>query len=379
MALPASADVVVVGASTAGLLIARWLAEAGVDVAVLEAGPVGQAASGRGLGLVEHGVLEHPGRTVASLGQERAAALWGWAARSRQLLDALGLFEATGTVWASVFAGEAGDIERSVAALQGLGVSAEALEAAQVSRRTGGRFEQGGLALPGDGRVPLGHLHQLARLAEAAGVGVHSGAAVIALRDGVDGLEVVVGEERVAAEAVVLACGVGAASLHPALAGLMPVRDQGLRVEGQPASGSVTAGRAGQGWTCWRVDDDGVRVSGARWASPHLEVGERDASVIVPSIQSKLEGFARQRLGLDGPVVERWAWVFAQSPDGLPVVGPLPGDPRLVGCVGFGATPLGLEVAAARSVAEGLLEGEGEVEVPWMLSSRRIVRWRYGR
>ena len=159
----------------------------------------------------------------------------------------------------------------------------------------------------------------------------------------------------------------------------MPVRDQGLRVEGQPSSGSVTAGRAGQGWTCWRVDDDGVRVSGARWASPHLEVGERDASVIVPSIQSKLEGFARQRLGLDGPVVERWAWVFAQSPDGLPVVGPLPGDPRLVGCVGFGATPLGLEVAAARSVAEGLLEGEGEVEVPWMLSSRRIVRWRYGR
>jgi glycine/D-amino acid oxidase-like deaminating enzyme len=375
--LPAEADVVVVGAGASGSRVARGLAEAGVSVAVLEAGPLEGGAAGRGLGLVEHGVLEHPGRTIASLGDERAAALWAWAAHSRAALAADGDLEPCGVLWVPVFGGEADDVQRSLDGLSRLGVTAEGWSVEQVRAAAGEGFDQAALWLADDGRLVPDAPERWLRRAEEAGAVLCSGERVTEVSDGADGLVVRTAEGEVSAQAVVLACGAGAASLHPALQGLMPVRDAGLRFAPGPVP-RVVAGRAGQGWTVWRHDADGVRVSGARWASPHLEVGERDASTVHPGVASKLEAFARQRLGVQGPVVERWAWVFAQSPDGLPVVGPLPGDPRVVGCVGFGATPVGLEIAAADQVVAGLL-GEPAEEVPWMLSSRRIVRWRYGR
>ena len=173
---------------------------------------------------------------------------------------------------------------------------------------------------------------------------------------------------------MVLTAGVGADALHPTLRRFLPVREQGLVMAG--GQHLPPAGRAGQGWTGWRVDGDDVLVSGARWATPHLEVGETEP-VVVDVIQDKLEAFAQRTLGLAGPVQERRVWSVAQSPDGLPVVGPMPGDPRIVGCIGFGAAPAGLALAAARSVVDGLV-GDAD-EVPWVLSTRRMVRWRYGR
>lgn len=369
-----NADVAVVGGGLAGLLVARWLAEAGVDVVLLDAAP--SLATPGELGLVEHGVLEHPGRTVASLGDDRARALFAWAARSRTLLEGQGLFEPCGTLWASIFPGERGDIERSVEALERLGRRAVRLAPDDVCARTGGHFTMEALALPGDGRVPLDARQRLLDAAVASGVRVRTGAEVVDVGEGPEGLAATLHDgEALRAEAVVLAAGPGVSALHPALAGLMPARDQGLRFAATP-SGPVRAARAGQGWTCWRVDPDGTRIAGARWASPHLEVGEARPGLHA-GIQAKLEAFGRDRLGLGDAPVERWSWVFAQTPDGLPVVGPLPGDPRVVACVGFGASPWGLGVAAARSVVDGLL-GEAAPEVPWMLSSRRTVRWRYG-
>jgi glycine/D-amino acid oxidase-like deaminating enzyme len=87
-----------------------------------------------------------------------------------------------------------------------------------------------------------------------------------------------------------------------------------------------------------------------------------------------LEAFLRDRLQVSAAIEARGARVFTQSPDGLPLIGPLPGDRRTVVAVGFGPSPVAWSVAAARSIADGILEGGGAV--PRCLESRRLVRWR---
>ena len=135
------------------------------------------------------------------------------------------------------------------------------------------------------------------------------------------------------------------------------------------------AHRAGQGYTAWRQRADGrVVVSGCRWATPHLETGETDPSVIVPSIQAALERFVRKHIDADVEIAERWAWIWATGRDGLPLVGRMPGDARVLACTGFGSTAWSFEAAAGRAVARGLLTGASEL--PDFIAAKRLSRWR---
>src|SRR5690349_20149852 len=75
--LPDRADVVVVGGGRAGLGVAAFLAERGVDVCVLEArSHLLDGASGRGPGLVLSGLAEAPHRLAEALGEEGARGVY---------------------------------------------------------------------------------------------------------------------------------------------------------------------------------------------------------------------------------------------------------------------------------------------------------------
>jgi len=73
-ALPAKADVVVVGGGFTGLSAARALALRGAHVVVLEAGTVAAEASGRNGGHVNNGLAVDYATAAARVGTERAAA-----------------------------------------------------------------------------------------------------------------------------------------------------------------------------------------------------------------------------------------------------------------------------------------------------------------
>jgi glycine/D-amino acid oxidase-like deaminating enzyme len=53
-----------------------------------------------------------------------------------------------------------------------------------------------------------------------------------------------------------------------------------------------------------------------------------------------------------------WAGIAAFTCDGLPLVGPLPGHPRQVACVGYGGADWSFALRAGQAVADGLLTGE---------------------
>jgi len=369
--LPEATDVVVLGAGLAGAATARYLAEGGVGVVVIDPDP-GWVDP---LGHVELGAVEQPHRTVASLGSQ-ADPLFGFAREGAQLLEADGLLDRCGGLWVAMEHGEAEEIERSVEALAVLGEPAEAWSAAKVEGHLDGGHMGPALHLPRDGRIDPVAVRRLWRDVAPDVVWVKGWGRPVHDEDH-DGVVVAVGGARIRAEMVVIAAGHRSAELDATLEGwLTPVRDQWLRTA--PVDRPLPLGRAGHGWTAWQQDDDGcLWVSGARWASPHLEVGETDLTAegeVVGRIRGRLEAFLRDRLQVGAPVEARGARAFAQTPDGLPVIGPLPGDRRTIVAAGFGPSSVAWSVAAARSIADGILDGGGAV--PRCVESRRLVRWR---
>ena len=69
-------DVCVIGAGLAGLTVAREVGKRGWSVAVLEAGRVAWAASGRNTGFVLPGFHEDAGTMVERIGLDHARQLW---------------------------------------------------------------------------------------------------------------------------------------------------------------------------------------------------------------------------------------------------------------------------------------------------------------
>ena len=88
-ALPARADVVIVGAGYTGLSAARYLARGGASVAVLEREQVGWGASSRNGGQVLTGLKLEASALVAKFGRARARRLFDVASDSIARLEQL--------------------------------------------------------------------------------------------------------------------------------------------------------------------------------------------------------------------------------------------------------------------------------------------------
>ena len=86
----ATADVCVIGAGYTGLSAALHLAEAGLEVVLLEAQRVGWGASGRNGGQVGSGQRQDQDWLERRLGATRARALWDMAEEAKALVKGAG-------------------------------------------------------------------------------------------------------------------------------------------------------------------------------------------------------------------------------------------------------------------------------------------------
>lgn len=356
-------SVVLVGAGLAGVSTALLLAERGVDVVVIERAERRDLRLA-GLGQVEPGVVEHPQRTLRALGPEAFAELIAFLRGNRAVAQALGVFERTGQVWNALDDREAEALREAATVWSDHGEEVRLLEDPTLPKESRVTLE-----LSGWGRVdPSTVLHRLVERAERAGVHFRFGVEARVLDTEPPCVEA--GGERIEGELLVLTAGLHTQELAPRLQGsLTPVREAVIRV---PGSVHPPLGRAGQGWTAWSSTDDGVLVTGARWATPHLEVGEHEATPD-PRVLQRLDAFAHDRLGLQRPSAEHWAWIATDTRDHLPLVGPLQGQPRVSVATGFGVNPASWAFGAAAALVDGLLEGR--TTAPDSLRTRRLVRW----
>lgn len=365
--LPERADVIVLGASLAGLHLSRRLAEAGVDVLCLEARKdPARGVEGRDPGVLTGGLPEHPWRLVAAIGAEKAGILYGLSDRGIRLAAPAG---GEAACHAAIDAREVEELRKSAAALEALGKQVTWLDADAACEALNGEGFTAAIRVMGELATDVEAVVRRV-LVEAieAGVTVRTGQRVTGLGHVDADACVRLGSRTVRADAIVLAGDHRLTSVAPWLGDkLIPVREHALRL---PAERRRPPARAQYGYVTWATDGDlGVRISGCRWATQHMEVYESQ-ELPKAAVTDKIAGFAARHLGLQGVTpTHTWARILTATCDGLPILGPLPGDPTTVCCLGFqGFAPV-LALSCAEDVATGLLTGASPLP-DWLAPQR---------
>lgn len=359
--------VVVVGAGIVGASTAFHLAEAGVEVVLIDHAHPG-AATGAGAGIV------CPWPTEATEPDFVALYCAGAGATAR-LVDRLAELGETDTGYGRVGAIVLGTVEDELAATERLvrERSTPDSDAGEIRRLTGPecqerfpplRHDHPGLWIGGAARLDGRRL--TAALLRAAGVEPRDGRVELAV-DGERVTGVAVSGEQIAADAVVVAGGAWTADL---LAG-PPVRDLHLMVDVEPQKGQIvhlqvtgSDGRPADTWAWPTILPPGphylVPFEGGRVVcGATRETGSGfDIGVTVGGQREVLAAAIRWAPALaDAAIVETRVGLRPLARSGRPTIGPVPGVDRLFVGTGMGAGGLTIGPHAGRLLADLVTAG----------------------
>jgi gamma-glutamylputrescine oxidase len=325
-----TAEVVVVGQGAAGLTAGALLAEAGVDVVVLDAEHPGAGASGRNGGFLLAGLAAAHHEVRERLGRERAIELYR---RTADALDATAqahpeAVRRVGSLRVSRSTEEDADVDAQHAAMREDGLPVERYEGQE------GR----GLLFPDDAAFdPLRRARELALRATAAGARLHGATSVRA----VGGRTVVTEAGRVGAtRGVLVAVDGGLEHLVPALRGR--VRSARLQMLGTAPACDVEVPRpvyARYGLDYWQQLPDGrVLLGGGRDVGGEAEWAQGGPWAVPTSapVQAHLERLLRTDIGTAAPVEQRWTGVVGFTAESLPVLAEP--EPGLLAVGGYSGT-----------------------------------------
>lgn len=375
------------GAGIAGCVASLRLAAAGARVVTLEARAPGGGATGRSAGFLIRGTANHPDRAAAALGAERALAVWDYVEQSLEgLLALLGEDSAAcgvrcdGGLVLATDAQEADSLAKSIALLAGRRNAGALWPAAEVERRTGFAGFSAGWFRPGDGMVePAALCHVLAARAEALGVTLVSGVRAERIDEPPRGpLTIHTDRGTLVAEQALLAVNAALPALAPPLStAVTPVRAQmhsTAPVTGVPRLPWPVY--AHHGYEYWRQQADGALLfGGCRLAAgPAAERGVTDDAAISEPVFIAQRAFLARHLPAfaHAPVATRWSGIMAFTPDGLPLVGRLPGSARQWVCAACNGHGLALSPRSADVVAAAMLDATRERELPVMFAPSRV-------
>jgi len=359
--VPSRVSVAVVGGGLSGLSVAQRLTRAGIDAHVFEArSSVGAGMATRGIGIASTLLLDPPHRLIAAVGEETASEILRFSAEGVNEWGAH--LHPTGVAYATKGSEEAEEIPMNMAAMRRMGVPA-----ASWSPKHAVELGDGWLC-PSGGVIDL----EAATAELAHSLSVSTSTRVMRVDD--QGLDLALhcADGQVTLADVVIMTG-GAQITGWAEDKFHPIRHQALSTSPAPPCIPIPL-HIQYGYTSVRQNTDGtVMISGCRWATPHLEVGETDDTVIQPAVDARLMSFLHQHWPQlrDTPITHRWTGITTTTCDGLPVIGPLPGRPRIISCGGFGAFSPSLALRAAQAVVDGITTGESP-GVPECFSTRRF-------
>lgn len=302
------AAVCVVGLGGAGLSCIEALMGTGHDVVGVDATDVGGGAAGRNGGFLLAGLAPFHHDAVEQYGRTRAAGLYRltMTEQDRVYADMPDIARNTGSLRIAVSSDEEADCERQLAAMRMDGLPAEPYEGPE------GR----GLLIPTDGVFnPLARCRLLAQRVLLAGARLYCRSPVRSVAP----REVRTGAGRVLCDAVVVAVDGRLELLLPELAG--EVRTARLQMLATAPVGRRLSGRpvyARYGYDYWQQLPDGrMAIGGYRDTGGEGEwthAAEPDDKV-----QSRIEGYLRDALGVEAPVTHRWAASVSYTTSGLPV------------------------------------------------------------
>jgi gamma-glutamylputrescine oxidase len=310
---PGPVDVAVVGAGVTGCSCALALAERGLRVRVYEARTVAGGASGRNGGFALRGGARSYVAARESMGRDRAQRLWELTERALDRIETLAGddLRRVGSLRLAVDDAERDALAADRAALREDGFGAEWLDGPRLQAPLD-RLFSAALVHPRDGAIhPARWVRRLAARAVDAGAEILEGNRV-----DVDALD---------AAAIVVATDGFTAGVLPELRRLVrPVRGQMLATEPIRERRFERPHYARHGYDYWRQLSDGRLVlGGKRDASPETENTDVEETTAV--VQERLEAFAAELLGSTPRVTHRWAGIWGETLDRLPLAGRVPG------------------------------------------------------
>lgn len=353
----ATADVVVIGAGITGALAAWRLAESGIDTLLLDRRGVGQGSTAASTALLQY-ELDTPLRTLQSLaGTDRAnrAYLRCIAALGQleTVLERLG--ERAGyarrqSLYLARDPAELPELQRECAERAALGIAIEYLDRRALRHHFG--LDRPGALLSGTAAEIDAYALTL-RLVEGAaalGVRVHTGPAseVVAVEPGPPVMVETAGGHRVRANHVIVATGYE-------FAPNFPPREVGLHVtyaiathpvaEREPWPGRALIWETERPYLYLRTLPDGRVVVGG--ADDPFAGTMPDGAAIEDKAQHLLDAARALLPGLELEADCAWAGVFADTSDGLPYIGDVPGMPGVLGSLAYGGNGITFGVIAA--------------------------------
>ena len=374
-----SGRVVVIGGGITGCSVAYHLARAGWrDVLLLEKGELTSGSTHHAAGLVTQ--------------FNPSATMMAFRRYSVSLYHELGVFNPVGSVRIASSADSWEDLRRAVSRVAALGLDADLIGPAEVLEKlpyASPRSLYGGVWIAGDGYVdPHIATYAVADAARQLGVQIRIRTPVTAIELGRDhGVKAVLsGDERIEADQVVNAGGVWA----PQLAEMVGERLPSVPIEHQHVLMQAVAGdEVPRGSPCFRDTDNlvygkdeagGMLIGGyehdpaVRWSDgvpwDHgTSPVPSDMDRFAPLLQGAIARFPfLDRAG----VIRLLCHPDAMTPDGNPLVGPLPGIPGFWIAAGLSLNGFGGAGGIGRALAEWMTGGEPELDIT------AYRAWRFG-
>jgi len=365
-------DVAVIGGGFMGLAAALHLADAAVDVILLEAAETGWGASGRNNGLVVPGLKHDPDEVRRLLGSddgERLLRLSGDAPRQVfGLIDRLGIqCDARQDGWIQAAHARAAlpVIERRVLAWQALGADVSLLPEDSVAERLGTDYYAGAWLDPRGGSLnPLAYVRGLAVAARNAGAQIYECTPATAVQKCAEGWRVRTPDGAVVAKTVLCCTNAYNHGIREMRGVVIPLRT--AQIASSPLSeeqsrtilpGGESASDTQRLLTSFRLTADNRLIMGGASAT----AGDEH-----PGLFRHLHRAVERRFpGLDGLLWQfGWSGYLALTNNHLPAIfKPANGYYAGIGCNGRGiamATVVGQELA---EIVMGKVERECEVPI----------------
>lgn len=390
--LPERTDVAIIGGGIAGIATALHLAQAGVDVTVLEQRTVASRASGRNDGQLLLGLGEHYHRIHGQFGADKARLLWDFLrdnhAALRESLAAHGIdcgLRQDGGLRLAETPHEWTELQTAAALLAAEGKPHRLVPAADLGQwLPAGRGFHGALHLVGEAIVqPVQMVRGLAHAAQQCGARIVEGAGVAAIEGDAGAFSLLLHDgQRLAASIVVHCTSTLARELDPS--GLLsrtvfPFRGQIVATDPLPAAivqqFPSYAMSSNFCYEYFRMANDRFVIGGKRWSVPGEQLGILDDDGSHPQITQNLLAYVREHFPvLQGTAFPHlWTGIMAGTPDGLPLVGALPGAPGTFALLAFNGYGLSFAFLAGRCLAKMIVDGQGQHPALPLFAPRRLL------
>jgi gamma-glutamylputrescine oxidase len=352
-------DFLVVGAGLVGCSAAFFAGQAGREVVVTEMRDIGLGASSRNAGFMITGLDTYYHHAVDKYGAAVTREMWDLSKRTHSYWHEFAKngnvrLHQCGSMLLAESADEARDLEDAARALDAVGIGHE-----YCSTDPLGRGYHAAIRQPQDAAVQPYELVQA--VFQQSGAELVANNELYAIEQESDELVTVYTRQFIfKARYVMLCTNAYSVNIDPYFIGkVIPTRAQCIATAPLKNGPLLnTCGYSDYGYMYYRDTFDGrLLIGGGRKQNKMLENDTTDDRTTDP-VQRILENYLREKFpDIDVPIERRWAGIMGFSVDGLPLVGTLPGKPRVGFAVAFHGHGLAMGAGTAERAVDHLLNG----------------------